>query len=108
MIRVTSAGRRVDLDGRLVVQAMSRPANRIPPKAAEPRKRCTRGFRGQSCKKRTCQVCGVVWARDWRRVLFEALQAPGVPVVLSAVTPPGVKELLLGRVALQAPRAASA
>lgn len=83
----------MDLDGRLVVQAMCRPANRIPPKAAEPRKRCTSGWRGQSCKKRTCEVCGVVWARDWRRVLFEALQAPGVPVVLSAVTPPGVKEL---------------
>jgi hypothetical protein len=26
-------------------------------------------------------------------VLFEALQAPGVPVVLSAVTPPGIEEL---------------
>ena len=72
---------------------MDRRANRIPPKAGEPRKRCTRGWRGQSCKKRTCEVCGVVWARDWRRVLFEALQAPGVPVVLSAVTPPGVGEL---------------
>ena len=72
---------------------MSRPANRMPPRAAEPRKRCTRGFGGQSCKKRTCEVCGVVWARDWRRVLFEALKAPGVPVVLSAVTPPGAKEL---------------
>ena len=68
---------------------MGRRANAIPPKAAEPRKRCTRGWRGQSCKRRTCEVCGVVWARDWRRVLFEALQAPGVPVVLSAVTPPG-------------------
>jgi hypothetical protein len=81
------------IDGRLVVQAMFRRANAIPPKRAEPRKRCTRGWKGQSCKRRTCEVCGVVWARDWRRVLFEALQAPGVPVVLSAVTPPGADEL---------------
>ena len=66
---------------------------RIPPRAASERKRCTRGWRGQSCKKRTCETCGVVWARDWRRVLSDALQAPGVPVVLSAVTPPGVEKL---------------
>lgn len=83
----------MELDGRLVVQAMFRRANAIPPKAAEPRKRCSRGWKGQSCKKRTCEICGVVWARDWRRVLFEALQAPGVPVVLSAVTPPGIETL---------------
>ena len=76
-----------------VVQAMFRRANAIPPKPAGPRKRCTRGWKGQSCKRRTCGVCGVVWARDWRRVLFEALQAPGVPVVLSAVTPPGANHL---------------
>lgn len=76
----------------LVVQAM-RQGERIPPTAAPERVRCVRGWRGQSCKKRTCAICGVVWARDWRRVLFEALQAPGVPVMLSAVTPPGVKEL---------------
>jgi hypothetical protein len=35
----------------------------------------------------------VVRARDWRRVLFEALQAPNVPVVLSAVTPRGADKL---------------
>ncbi len=67
--------------------------NRIPRKAGEPRRQCTRGWRGQSCKRRTCEVCGVVWARDWRRVLFEALKSPGVPVVLSAVTPPGANKL---------------
>lgn len=67
--------------------------DRVPSSGASTRERCTRGWRGQSCKKRTCGVCGVVWAKDWRRVLFEALQAPGVPVVLSAVTPPGVEEL---------------
>ena len=39
------------------------------------------------------RICGVVWARDWRRVLFEALMAPGVPVVMSAVTPPGADGL---------------
>jgi len=70
-----------------------RRGERIPPGAGVERKRCARGWRGQSCKKRTCEVCGIVWARDWRRVLFEALQAPGVPVVLSAVTPPGAEEL---------------
>ena len=92
--RVRGAGRRVLLDGLgLVVQAMSRPAERIAPTPAVERKRCERGWRGQSCKKRTCSICGIVWARDWRRVLFEALQAPGAPVVMSAVAPPGVKEL---------------
>jgi hypothetical protein len=34
-----------------------------------------------------------VWAKDWRRVLFEALKAPGVPIALSAVTPPGIDQL---------------
>jgi len=63
------------------------------PGSPDPRIRCTRGWRGQSCKKRRCSICGVRWARDWRRVLFEALKAPGVPVVLSAVTPPGATDL---------------
>ena len=87
--RVRSAGRLIVLDGSdLVVQVMSGPAE-----ARAARERCTRGWQGQSCKKRTCRICGVVWARDWRRVLFEALQAPGVPVVMSAVTPPGAEGL---------------
>ena len=76
----------------LVVQAL-RQGERIPPTAAVERVQCVRGWQGQSCKKRTCEICGVVWARDWRRVLFEALLAPGVPVVLSAVTPPGAEGL---------------
>lgn len=63
------------------------------PGSPDPRIRCTRGWRGQSCKKRRCSICGVRWARDWRRVLFEALKAPGVPVALSAVTPPGATDL---------------
>jgi hypothetical protein len=75
-----------------VVQAV-RQTERIPPTAAPERVRCTRGWQARSCKKRTCSICGVVWARDWRRVLFEALQEPGVPVVMTAVTPPGEKEL---------------
>ncbi|MDH4104095.1 MAG: hypothetical protein OEV29_12040 [Thermoleophilia bacterium] len=64
-----------------------------PAEATAPRERCTRGWQGQSCKKRTCPICGVVWAGDWRRVLFEALQMPEVPVALSAVTPPGAEGL---------------
>jgi hypothetical protein len=67
---------------------MSRQAERIPPTRGE-RRRCEAGWRGGSCKKRTCVICGLVWAKDWRRVLFEALKSLGVPVALSAVTPPG-------------------
>lgn len=74
--------------GDLGMQVMGRQTE-----ATAARERCTRGWQGQSCKKRTCRICGVAWARDWRRVLFEALQAPGVPVVLSAVTPPGAEGL---------------
>jgi len=76
------------LDGDLLVQVMNRQGE-----ATAARERCTRGWQGYSCKKRTCRICGVRWARDWRRVLFEALQAPGVPVAMSAVTPPGADGL---------------
>jgi hypothetical protein len=71
---------------------MSRQAERIPPTRDE-RRRCEAGWRGGSCKKRTCAICGLVWAKDWRRVMFEALKSLGVPVALSAVTPPGMDQL---------------
>ena len=73
--------------GDLMVQVMSRLVE-----ATSARERCTRGWQGQSCKKRTCRIRGIVWAKGWRRVLFEALQARGVPVALSAVTPPGLRD----------------
>ena len=44
---------------------------------------------GGSCKKRTCSKCGLVWAKDWRVVLFTNLKHLGGFVMLSAVTPPG-------------------
>lgn len=72
---------------------MARPADRVPSSAAVKRERCTRGWKGWPCKKRTCSICSLTWARDWRRVLFENLKALGVPVALSAVTPPGQGEL---------------
>lgn len=59
----------------------------------QPSRRSRRARPGGSCKKRTCEICGLVWAKDWRRVLFEALKSLGVPVALSAVTPPGMDQL---------------
>jgi hypothetical protein len=38
-------------------------------------------------------VCGLIWAKDWRRVLFRNLSAPGVRVALASVTPPGQERL---------------
>ena len=81
------------LRGTRTTQPATPMSSRSVPGSPDPRIRCTRGWRGQSCKKRRCSICGVRWARDWRRVLFEALKAPGVPVVLSAVTPPGATDL---------------
>jgi hypothetical protein len=57
------------------------------------RRRCTAGFHGHSCKKRTCGICGLTWARDWRIVLLVNLRNLGGLVMLSAVTPPGQDEL---------------
>jgi hypothetical protein len=65
---------------------MSHRAERTAPAGRE---RCTRGWQGGSCKKRTCAKCGLVWAKDWRVVLFAALKHEGGLVMLSAVTPPG-------------------
>ena len=95
--RVRSAGRLIVLDGDLVAQVMSRLTE-----ATAARERCTRGWRGQSCTKRTCSICGVVWARDWRRVLLEALQAPGVPVVMSRGDSSGRGGSAVGRGVLRA------
>src|SRR3954462_3649939 len=69
---------------------MSRPSDLI---GTTGRRRCTAGHHGHSCKKRTCPICGLTWARDWRMVLLVNLREVGVPVMLSAVTPPGQKEL---------------
>jgi hypothetical protein len=70
---------------------MSRPAERIAPEGG--RRRCTAGYHGHSCKKRTCEICGLVWAKDWRVVLFANLKHVGCPVMFSAVTPPGQDRL---------------
>jgi hypothetical protein len=71
---------------------VSRPAEGSAPATAQP-VRCVAGWRSGPCKKRTCHLCGLAWARDWRRSLFANLKAPGVPVALSAVTPPGQDRL---------------
>jgi len=57
------------------------------------RERCTKGWQSRPCKKRTCEICGLRWAKDWRRVLFTNLKEAGPMVALSAVTPPGQDEL---------------
>lgn len=57
------------------------------------RRRCTAGHQGHSCKKRTCEICGLTWARDWRIVLLHNLRHVGGLVMMSAVTPPGRDEL---------------
>ena len=70
---------------------MSRPAERTAPE--DGRRRCTAGFHGHSCKKRTCHICGLVWAKDWRVVSFANLKHVRCPVMFSAVTPPGQEQL---------------
>ncbi len=78
----------------LVVQAMRGRAERIAPTLAPPsREGCTRGWQRGSCKKRTCEICGLTWARDWRRGMFENLKSLGVEVAFASVTPPGQAEL---------------
>ncbi len=69
---------------------MSRQAEPTP---SGTRARCTAGFHGHSCKKRTCSICGPVWAKDWRVVLFANLKHLDGLVMLSAVTPPGQERL---------------
>jgi hypothetical protein len=70
---------------------MSRPAELSP--SAGARRRCTAGHHGHSCKKRTCEICGLTWAKDWRVVLFANLKHLDCLVMLSAVTPPGQDRL---------------
>lgn len=38
-------------------------------------------------------MCGLVWAKDWRVVLFANLKHVGCPVMFSALTPPGQDRL---------------
>ena len=64
-------------------------SHRAEPNAQVRRGRCTAGWQGGSCKRRTCSRCGLTWAKDWRVVLFAALKHEGGLVMLSAVTPPG-------------------
>jgi hypothetical protein len=67
-----------------------RPLERTaPPVSSE---RCTKGWQGRPCKKRTCKICALTWAKDWRRVLFANLKTAPM-VALSDVTPPGQDDL---------------
>jgi len=68
-------------------------SHRVEPNAPAGRKRCIAGWQGNSCKKRTCSTCGLVWAKDWRVVLFANLKHLGGFVMLSSVTPPGQDKL---------------
>jgi hypothetical protein len=70
---------------------MSRPAELSP--SAGVRRRCNAGRHGHSCKKRTCEICGLTWAKDWRVVLFANLKHLDCLVMLSAITPPGQDHL---------------
>jgi hypothetical protein len=79
-------GRRTNLRHKSLGWQMSRPTELS---GSPGRQRCRAGHHGHSCKKRTCAICGLTWARDWRMVLRVNFQHVGVPVMLSAVTPPG-------------------
>jgi hypothetical protein len=70
---------------------MSRRAELSP--SAGARRRCTAGYHGHSCKKRTCEICGLTWAKDWRVVLFANLKELNSLVMFSAITPPGQDHL---------------
>jgi hypothetical protein len=70
---------------------MSRRAELSP--SAGARRRCTAGYHGYSCKKRTCEICGLTWAKDWRVVLFANLKELNSLVMFSAITPPGQDHL---------------
>lgn len=70
---------------------MPRPLKRKAP--PDPCMRCTMGWQFRPCKKRTCEICGLRWAKDWRRVMFANFKEAGPKVALSAVTPPGQNEL---------------
>lgn len=48
---------------------------------------------GSGCKRRDCPVCGVRWARDWRRSMEQNLERYGRPVVLISITAPGEDRL---------------
>ena len=51
------------------------------------RNRCEAGFGNRPCRKRACPICGLHWAKDWRQVMFRALQAEPGPVVMLTPTP---------------------
>ena len=72
---------------------MPRPTEQTASLGPEERERCTKGWQSRPCKKRTCTICGLTWAKDWRRVLFSNLKVAGPMVALSAVTPPGQEKL---------------
>ncbi len=48
---------------------------------------------GSSCKRRDCPVCGVRWARDWRKSMMENLAALHGPIVMISITAPGEERL---------------
>lgn len=48
---------------------------------------------GSSCKRRGCPVCGVRWARDWRKSMTENLAALHGPIVMISITAPGEERL---------------
>lgn len=72
---------------------MPRPLERTAPPASGERERCTKGWQERPCKKRTCEICALTWAKDWRRVLFANFKEAAPMIALSAVTPPGQDKL---------------
>lgn len=47
------------------------------------------GRTDRRCKKRTCEICGLTWAKDWRVVLFANLKRLGSLVMFSAAAGTG-------------------
>jgi hypothetical protein len=45
------------------------------------------------CRKLTCEICGLVWLRDWRQVLDAAMDVHDGPHVSFVVTAPGADRL---------------
>ena len=50
-------------------------------------------FNRANCRRRSCPYCGPKWAKDWERAMRVNLTEYGGPVMMIAITPPGVDRL---------------
>ena len=73
--------------------AVAVPPSFAPDTRSEALGRCPNWRLGSSCKKRDCPVCGVRWARDWRRAMEINLEAHEGQLLLITLTAPGADRL---------------